>query len=198
MLTDLLSKKFNSSSLNSSISSTSDQNCFCCSFIIFRTELAWLCTYSKYLIWWVLHALCNADSPGWSPDQLIPPRFFSSCCFPSQSPSWWRDFLLLPTKLMTLMRFISFYIAILVCFVSFLVLQNLNLLQYFRLLLPLTIPHNFVISTPTFCAKFINKNSKTSPQGTSLRLSVYPRPLSSLLQPVHYNSFIKSHLFTPN
>lgn len=101
---------------------------FLLQFIIFRTELACVCIFRKYLIWWVLHALCNAGSPGWSPDQLKLPRFFSSCCFPSQSPSWWRDFLLLPTKLMTLMRFISFCIAILVCFVSFLVLQNLNLL----------------------------------------------------------------------
>lgn len=46
----------------------------------------------------------------------------------------------------------SLCVAVLVCFTAFLVLQNLNLVQYFQLLLPLTVPHNFVISTPTFCA----------------------------------------------
>lgn len=42
----------------------------------------------------------------------------------------------------------------------------------FWLLLPLAIPHSFVINTPRFCAKVIKKHSKTNPQGTLLRLCV--------------------------
>lgn len=34
----------------------SDQNCFCCSFTLFMTEIARRYIYRKYLIWWVLHS----------------------------------------------------------------------------------------------------------------------------------------------
>lgn len=41
----------------------SDQNCFCCSFTLFMTEIARRYIYRKYLIWWVLHSLCGVGSP---------------------------------------------------------------------------------------------------------------------------------------
>lgn len=34
----------------------SDQNCFCCSFTLFMTEITCQYIYRKYLIWWVLHS----------------------------------------------------------------------------------------------------------------------------------------------
>lgn len=78
--------------------------------------------YRKYPIWWALHASCGVGSPESSLHHLIPDSSLSVLLH--CSPSWWRDFLSLPTKFMTLVSFISFCIAVLFWCASFLFLQN--------------------------------------------------------------------------
>lgn len=96
----------------------SDQNCFCCSFTLFMTEITCQYIYRKYLIWWVLHSSCGVGSS--RATQIF--LYF----LPLQSLNWWINFLLLPSTFMTLVNFVSFCVSVLWC-ALFLLLPNVSL-----------------------------------------------------------------------